>query len=84
MAPIIGVRLRYRSKLEICSDLAPISRFLGKHKGYSLWKKSEPKIYWYLSANIKVIFRPDFAFFTENAPIWPRFFHFSLSVQTSI
>ena len=29
-------------------------------------------IYWYLSANIKVRYRPDFAFFTENAPIWPR------------
>ena len=51
VAPIIGVRLRYRSKWEICSDLAPIRSVLVKHKGY-LWKKSEPMILWYLSANI--------------------------------
>ena len=36
VAPIIGVRLRYRSKWEICSDLAPIRSVLVKHKGYYL------------------------------------------------
>ena len=40
-----------RSKWEICSNLAPICSVLVKHKGY-LWKKSEAKILWYLSANI--------------------------------
>ena len=52
VGPIIGVRLRYRSKWEICSDLAPICSVLVKHKGYYLWKKSEPMILRYLSANI--------------------------------
>ena len=52
VTPIIGVRLRYRSKWEMCSDFAPICSVLVKHKGYYLWKKSEPMILWYLSANI--------------------------------
>ena len=33
VAPIIGVRLQYRSKWELWCDFAAISRFLVKHKG---------------------------------------------------
>ena len=34
LVPIIGATLRYLSKWEICSDLAPILSDLAKHKGY--------------------------------------------------
>ena len=72
LAPIIGVRLRYRSKWEICSDYDPIFAFLLKHKGY-LRKKIGATVFMAVTLKYFAYFGSDFTQIFTYFQIWLRF-----------